>query len=211
MQTRLIAVAALLLLAIPGNAAAQYLRETLDFNEGWRFHPGDATGADAPGFDAPGFDDAAWRMLDLPHDWSIEGSFSPDHPATTGGGALPGGVGWYRKTFAVPSGGQGRLTFVTFDGIYRNSEVWINGRHLGRRPNGYASFQYDLTPYLRDGENVLAVRVVEGQDVVDVPPKLSARARVFSTGQGRKDRRHRRPLRGAGRNPHVRAATGGRR
>ncbi|HEX7072093.1 MAG TPA: beta-galactosidase GalB [Rhodothermales bacterium] len=131
-------------------------RRTIDFNADWRFHLGDL-----PGAESPEFADTTWRELQLPHDWSIEGPFSPDHPATPGGGALPGGVGWYRKTFAHPAPESDRRVFVEFDGIYRNGEVWINGHRLGIRPNGYISYRYDLTDYLEaDGDsNVIAVRV----------------------------------------------------
>ena len=131
-------------------------RTHISFNEGWKF-------ALAASDDAaqPGFDDSGWRELDLPHDWSIEGEFSEKNPASPGGGALPGGIGWYRKTFNVSTADRDRLTYITFDGVYRNSEVWINGNYLGKRPYGYSSFRYDLTPYLRYGEeeNVMAVKV----------------------------------------------------
>ena len=92
--------------------------------------------------------DSKWRQLNLPHDWSIEGSFSENAPAGTGGGALPGGLGWYRKTFTIPASTKGKQIFVEFDGVYRNSEVWINGNYLGKRPYGYSTFQYELTPHL---------------------------------------------------------------
>ena len=126
------------------------------FNSGWKFNLGDMEAAMQPGFD-----DATWRTLDLPHDWSIEGEFSPDNPATVGGGALPGGIGWYRKTFTLPAGADGKLVFIDFDGVYQESEVWINGHSLGFRPNGYISFRYEMTPWLHHGDslNVLAVRV----------------------------------------------------
>jgi beta-galactosidase len=126
------------------------------FTKDWRFNLGDV-----PDGQEPGLDDSGWRLLDLPHDWSIEGEFSPEHPAGVGGGALPGGIGWYRKTFSVPESESGKLQFIEFDGVYMNSEVWINGEYLGKRPNGYISFRYELTPYLLYGEdeNVLAVRV----------------------------------------------------
>src|SRR5438046_2110986 len=148
------ALAAFVALLVVPSPAAQ--RRTLDFDRGWRFHLGDLSGAEAPGFD-----DSGWRTLDLPHDWSIEGEFSESNPAGVGGGALPGGIGWYRKTFTVPSANSGRLTFVDFDGVYRNSEVWINGHSLGKRPYGYSSFRHELTPYLHVGAapNVIAVRV----------------------------------------------------
>ena len=132
----------------------------MDFDRGWRFHLGDVTHAETPSLD-----DSGWRTLDLPHDWSIEGQFSETNPAGAGGGALPGGVGWYRKSFTIPKADSGRLTFVDFDGVYRNSEVWINGQYLGKRPYGYSSFRYEMTPHLRYGatRNVIAVRVDNSQ------------------------------------------------
>jgi beta-galactosidase len=109
----------------------------------------------------PSLDDARWRLLDVPHDWSIEGKFGKDNPSGVGGGALPGGTGWYRKTFTLPETDREKLAFIEFDGVYRNGEVWINGRYLGKRPYGYSSFEYELTPYLKFGgeKNVLAVKV----------------------------------------------------
>ncbi len=77
----------------------------------------------------------------LPHDWSIEGEFNKDNPAGVGGGALPGGIGWYRKTFTLPDADSAKLIFIDFDGIYRSSEVWINNHYLGIRSYGYSSFQ----------------------------------------------------------------------
>ena len=141
-------------------AAAQRERATLPFDRAWRFHLGDV-----PGAQEGTFDDSGWRTLNLPHDWSIEGEFSDTNPAGAGGGALPGGVGWYRKTFSVAERDAGRLVFVEFDGVYRNSEVWINGHYLGKRPYGYSSFSYELTPHLRYGRagNVIAVRVDNSQ------------------------------------------------
>lgn len=131
-------------------------RQTLDFDADWRFHLGDVESGEAMDLD-----DADWRLLDVPHDWSIEGVFSADHPATVGGGALPGGIGWYRKAFTMPDENANQQVYIDFDGVYRNSDVWINGHHLGNRPNGYASFRYDLTPHLHAPgvTNVLAVRV----------------------------------------------------
>ncbi len=147
----------LVLVIVAGSLAAQ--RKTEKFDSRWRFHLGDT-----PGAQDVAFDDAAWRSLDLPHDWSIEGKFSEQNPAGVAGGALPGGVGWYRKSFVVPRSDSGKLVFVEFDGVYRNSEVWINGSYLGKRPYGYSSFQYGLTPHLRYGaRNVIAVRVDNSQ------------------------------------------------
>ena len=126
-----------------------------NFDHDWRFHLGDV-----PGAQAVAFADSSWRRLDLPHDWSIEGQFSEQNPAGVGGGALPGGVGWYRKIFSVSPGDSGYVAYVEFDGVYRNSEVWINGEYLGKRPYGYSSFRYELTPHLRyHAPNVIAVRV----------------------------------------------------
>jgi len=132
----------------------------VSFNQGWRFHLGDVANAQDTGLD-----DSQWRQLDLPHDWSIEGEFSENAPSGTGGGALPGGLGWYRKTFTVPMTSKGKLVFVEFDGVYRNSEVWINGEYLGKRPYGYISFAYELTPHLiyGGGPNVIAVKVDNSQ------------------------------------------------
>jgi beta-galactosidase len=130
------------------------------FNQDWRFQLGDVTsGQDMD------LNDSQWRQLDLPHDWSIEGEFSEKAPAGTGGGALPGGIGWYRKNFHIPLTAKGKQIFIEFDGVYRNSEVWINGHYLGKRPYGYISFQYDLTPHLIYGsnKNLIAVKADNSQ------------------------------------------------
>ncbi|MEA5127711.1 MAG: glycoside hydrolase family 2 TIM barrel-domain containing protein [Proteiniphilum sp.] len=130
-------------------------RKTEGFNEGWRFYLGEI-----PEASNTTFDDHGWRQLELPHDWAIEGDFSEDHPSGSGGGALPGGIGWYRKSFFLDKSYEGKKIFVDFDGVYMNSDVWINGIHLGYRPFGYISFRYDLTPHLKfDGENIISVRV----------------------------------------------------
>ncbi|MDR2809669.1 MAG: DUF4982 domain-containing protein [Tannerellaceae bacterium] len=129
-------------------------RETLPFNEGWRF----ALTTDSAAALAPQTDEAGWRWLDLPHDWSIEANFDRRNPAGTGGGALPGGMGWYRKHFSLTQADKDKKIFIEFDGIYCNSKLWINGHLLGFRPNGYVSFSYELTPYLRFGaDNLLVV------------------------------------------------------
>ena len=130
-------------------------RQRTSFNNNWKFSLGDVEGASVFTFD-----DSEWRILDLPHDWAIEGEFSKDNPSGTGGGALPGGIGWYRKTFVADETYAGKKVFIDFDGVYMNSEVFINGVSLGKRPYGYISFRYDLTPYLKIGEeNVIAVKV----------------------------------------------------
>jgi len=148
------------LVVIACAASPSSVRKTTLFTENWKFFLGDV-----PKGQDPALDDTKWRVLNLPHDWSVEGEFSKDAPATPGGGALPGGIGWYRKTFTVPEADKGKLVFVDFDGVYRNSEVWINGHYLGKRPYGYISFRYELTPYLKYGKenNLLAVRVDNSQ------------------------------------------------
>lgn len=131
-------------------------RQVINFNRDWKFFLGDvATAKEAA------FNDKDWRLLNLPHDWSIEGPFSKDYPTTFNQGALPAGIGWYRKSFTIPLSALHKQVFINFDGVYRNSEVWINGHYLGKRPYGYSSFRYDLKPYLHVGDeaNVLAVRV----------------------------------------------------
>lgn len=106
---------------------------------------------------APEFDDASWRSLHLPHDWAIEGEFSIEHPSGPGSGALPGGIGWYRKHFTTP---QSERVYVEFDGVFMNSTVYVNGKPVGTRPYGYSSFSYDITEYLNPvgQDNVMAVR-----------------------------------------------------
>lgn len=128
---------------------------SVSFNDGWRFRL-----ADDKAMASPGYDDSSWRQLNLPHDWAIEGDFSENNPSGTGGGALPGGVSWYRKSFTIPAADRDKMIYIDFDGVYMNSTVYINGHELGTRPYGYASFSYDITPWLKkDGENVIAVRV----------------------------------------------------
>lgn len=103
-----------------------------------------------------------WRELNLPHDWSIEMPFDKDSPASSGGGYLSGGVGWYKKELSVPKSKKGQRFFIEFEGVYENSEVWLNGHLLGKRPNGYIGFSYDLTDYLHvdpNKKNVLTVKV----------------------------------------------------
>ena len=120
----------------------------VSFNSDWDFKIGkDTVGGD-------------WRRLNLPHDWAIEGDFSESNPSGTGGGALPGGIGWYKKYFVVPESDKGKELYIDFDGAYMNSTVWINGHDLGTRPYGYSSFSYDLTPFIKFGKvNEVLVKV----------------------------------------------------
>jgi len=135
---------------------AQSARTTVSFTKDWKFHLGDVENANTENFN-----DNDWRSLNLPHDWSVELPFDKNSPTGTGGGALRGGTGWYRKAFSLPADTKNKKVFIDFDGVYMNSEVWINGHSLGVRPNGYISFRYELTPYLKYGneKNTIAVKV----------------------------------------------------
>lgn len=134
--------------------AAVQSRQQIDFDWDWKF-----TLVDPPDAQFPEFNDSEWRNVDLPHDWSIEGPYDKNAPTGGSGGFLPTGIGWYRKHFTLPVSASESRVYVEFDGVYENSEVWINGHHLGKRPYGYISFQYDLTSHIVAGDNVIAVRV----------------------------------------------------
>src|SRR5664280_2707401 len=130
-------------------------RDIIPFDTGWRFYLGDD-----PAARQPGFDDASWRTLDVPHDWSVELPVNRPPDGERNGGYFSHGIGWYRKSFTLPSA-TGKQVVIEFDGVYMNSEVWINGQFLGRRPSGFIGFRYDLTQFLKTNgsPNVLAVRV----------------------------------------------------
>jgi beta-galactosidase len=129
-------------------------RQRLLMDKNWKFIQSDAKGAEAQNYD-----DTKWRTLNLPHDWSIEGEFKEDAITKGPGGYLPTGIGWYRKHLNIPSISKDQQFWIEFDGVYMNSDVWINGQHLGKHPYGYTSFYYDLTPFIKKGENILSVRV----------------------------------------------------
>jgi beta-galactosidase len=136
--------------------AAENPRNQISMDQDWLFTTENPSGAEAPEFN-----DATWRKLDVPHDWSFEGPFDEKNPAGGAGGFLPTGIGWYRKHFTLPVRYAGKRVFIEFDGIMANSDVWINGVHLGNRPYGYVSFLYELTDQVSFGNyktNVLAVR-----------------------------------------------------
>jgi beta-galactosidase len=129
------------------------------FDTNWKFFLGDS-----PAASNIDFNDNSWQNLDLPHDWSIEGKVDSTNPTGGAGGYFPAGIGWYRKSFNIPSVWKGKCVSIYFEGIYMNSEVFINGKSLGVHPYGYTSFSYDLTPYLRlNTENILSVRVDNSQ------------------------------------------------
>ena len=112
---------------------------------------------------SPGFDDTCWEDIVVPHDWSVTKPFSTEW--SSGTGYLPGGTGWYRTVFQVPQNRTG-AAFICFDGVYKNSQVWCNGYYLGRRPSGYASFRYDISHCLKEGDNTIAVKVTH-EDFAD--------------------------------------------
>lgn len=143
-------ITAMLALACLTAQAQTSFGDAVKFDDGWLFSL-----TDDPTQKDNSFDDKDWRKLDLPHDWSVEGQLSPTLASCTG--YLPGGIGWYRKHFTVSDNAPRH--YIYFEGVYNRSEVYLNGQLLGKRPNGYVSFMYDLTPYLKEGENVLAVRV----------------------------------------------------
>ena len=137
------------LVACPVRAQVSF-GDASKFNDGWLFRlTDDSTIVN------PTFDDTQWRKLTLPHDWSIEGQLSPSLASCTG--YLPGGIAWYRKHFKITD--DAARHYIYFEGVYNRSEVYLNGHLLGKRPNGYISFLYDMTPYLKEGDNVLSVRV----------------------------------------------------
>lgn len=143
----------LVIAAVAGSVAAMAqvsFGHPVKFNDDWRFILSDSTA-----YSQSEFADSAWRKLSVPHDWSIEGQISPSLASCTG--YLPGGIGWYRKHFNVAD--TLSKHYIYFEGVYNRSDVYLNGKLLGKRPNGYASFMYDLTSALKEGDNVLAVRV----------------------------------------------------
>jgi beta-galactosidase len=150
----MMALASLLPVAMQA-AASDSPRLELSADSGWKFLLGDPSGAEAPSFQ-----DQAWRTVQLPHDWSIEGRPEKTNPSGPGGGFFPNGTGWYRKTFSAPTDWKNKRVSVESDGVYRDATIYLNGQKLGTQPYGYTSFQMDLTPQLSFTDpNVLAVRV----------------------------------------------------
>jgi beta-galactosidase len=142
------------LLSINARSSTPSVRQHLMMDFNWKFIQSDVKDAEKEVFD-----DSKWRTLNLPHDWSIEGEFKEEAPTKGAGGYLPTGIGWYRKHFNLSTIGKDQQFWIEFDGVYMNSDVWINGQHLGKHPYGYTSFYYDLTPFIKKGENIIAVRV----------------------------------------------------
>lgn len=152
-KIKLLLTLCLCLLGMQQIDAQPRLRQS--FDAGWLFSLSDDSL-----YAAAKYDDNAWRQLNVPHDWAIEGDFSPSNPSGASGGALPGGIGWYRKHFQIGEVPAERRYILSFDGVYMNSTVYINGYKVGYRPYGYSSFEYDITPYLlAQQDNVVAVKV----------------------------------------------------
>ena len=161
----------LFLLVFHFTVIAQEIIRDSYFDRDWKFYRGKLVGAENPNFD-----DKPWRDVTIPHDWSIE-----DLPATNASDKMHtmsgpfdskaiggkhssftvGGTGWYRKHFNIPESDKGKIVYINFDGVYMNSDVWINGHHLGNHPYGYTAFTYELSKYLNYGakENIIAVEV----------------------------------------------------
>ncbi|MFV5690101.1 sugar-binding domain-containing protein [Flavobacterium sp. ZT3R25] len=151
-----VGTAIVFLLLVACAPTKKQVRIVEDFNKNWNFKLGDYPTAIQSNFNT-----ADWRTLQLPHDWSIEGAFNKDNPTKQAQAFLPAGKGWYRKTFTLPEDWKNKNISIEFDGVFKNSEVWINGYSLGMRPNGYISFTYELSQYLNFGtqENIIAVKV----------------------------------------------------
>ena len=130
------------------------VRSRTSMDKNWKFIQEDVVNGSNPDYD-----DKSWRALNVPHDWSIEGEYAENHPAGRAGAYLPTGIGWYRKSLDIKNLSKENRYFIEFDGVYMNSDVWINSHHLGNRPYGYIGFAYDLTPFLKEGENTIAVKV----------------------------------------------------
>ena len=137
----------------------------INLNRDWRFHLGDMLlGAPHMSPDFMGMNDSAWRVVTLPHDWSVEHPFDPSNASGTG--YLPGGTAWYRKHFELPEDVKGKRVRVTFGGVYKHARVYINSNHVGSNAYGYTTFTFDISEFVRPGENVLSVRV-EHNDIAD--------------------------------------------
>jgi beta-galactosidase len=149
---------ATLLLAPFLAAAPPHPRQIQQFTSNWRFLQ-----SDAPAAQSPAFDDTAWKTVTLPHDWSIAGPVEENAPSRAAGGFFPTGIGWYRNDLTISKLDPAKRIYIAFDGIMANSDVYCNGELLGHRPYGYVSFNYDLTPHLHAGKNIIAVRVDNSQ------------------------------------------------
>ena len=167
---KVIKILFLIQLAFIFNATAS---KVIDFNFGWKF----ALDESKKEFYSINFDDTKWNDIRLPHDWSIDLGYTQEN--TAGSNAyLPGGIGWYRKTFNYSNEWKGKKVFIYFEGVYNNYTVWINGNCLGFYPNGYLWNEYELTSYLKEGKNVITVNVnrkirIEANKILDIRIKAN--------------------------------------
>ena len=146
-------IIAILLFYCSITVARNQVRQVYDMDLNWKFSLGDLKGAEKAKFN-----DKNWRTLNLPHDWSIEQVVGENETSGGKGGYFPTGIGWYRKTFSMPPVKSDQRVLIEFDGVQMNSEVWVNGKYLGKRSNGYVGFNYDITNSLVSGKNVIAVK-----------------------------------------------------
>jgi len=163
-----------LLLMLFAGVSARSGRQTIAMDAQWRFALGTHTDAVKPDFN-----DAGWRLLDVPHDWSIEGEYSRDNPTGRGGGYLPAGDGWYRKSFSLPQVDAGKKVFIEFDGVMANSEVYINGHLLGIWPYGYTAFIYDMTDHVKFGNNQKNVITVRANNIAQPASRWYTGAGIY--------------------------------
>ena len=145
----------LLVIALLSSFGAFSQRTEINLNNNWKF----ILDKDNSAFSGQEIDDTNWTVLNIPHDWAFQKGVRDGGDQGQGGGYHDGGIGWYRKTINVNKPSLQNITYLSFDGVYMNSEVWINGNHLGKRPYGYISVRYDISEYLHEGENTIAVRV----------------------------------------------------
>lgn len=170
-------IAFLLLVSLQNLAFAQALKPArlmINFDQDWSFIQDDVAGAEKENFDA-----SSWRKLNLPHDWSIEGNYDKANPTARGGGYLPAGIGWYRKSFNLDENLAAKKIAIEFDGVMANAEVWINGFYLGKRPYGYISFGYDLTKHLNFGKSKTNVIVVKADNSVQPASRYYTGAGIY--------------------------------
>lgn len=163
LTTAFICVVTMLLMQtnLIGQVVERNLSGSMNFDIDWHFALGDNQGASRNDFV-----DKNWRLLDLPHDWSIESRIDSNNVTGNAGGYFSDGVGWYRKTFNVPVSWKGKLLYIDFGGVYMNAEVFINGHSLGIHHYGYTAFRYELTPYIHYGaDNLIAVRVDNSKQI----------------------------------------------
>ncbi|WP_083257207.1 glycoside hydrolase family 2 TIM barrel-domain containing protein [Arcticibacter eurypsychrophilus] len=164
----------LLFFILAASALKAQVRAMTNFDSDWHFIKEDISGAEKPVYN-----DSKWRILNVPHDWSIEGPYNQTNLTARGGGYLPSGIGWYRKSFSLNESDAGRLHSIEFDGVMANSDVWINGFHLGKRPYGYSSFSYDLTKHLNYGKGKINTIAVKADNTIQPASRYYTGAGIY--------------------------------